>query len=123
VTEGRERWLDQDAGPLVRPYTMTRGRTRAAGARFDLVAMICAVVSAPRPPSLAPEHLRILRSCQRPTSVADIASDIGLPLSVVHILLADLRDYGLITVRPPAARAQVPEAGLLLEVIQGLKAL
>jgi hypothetical protein len=123
VRDGEERWLDQDAGPLVRPYTMTRGRTRPAGEQFDLVAMVFVVPSAARPRGLAPEHLRILRSCERPASVADIASDVGLPISVFRILLADLRDQGLITVRPPAQPAHPPEVGLLQEVIQGLRTL
>jgi hypothetical protein len=123
VRDGEERWLDQEAGPLVRPYTMTRGRTRPTGERFDLVAMVFPVPSARRPPGLAPEHLRILRACERAASVADIASDVGLPLSVFRILLADLRDQGLIVVRPPALQADPPEVGLLEEVIQGLRAL
>ncbi|OEU96449.1 DUF742 domain-containing protein [Streptomyces oceani] len=35
-------WFDAAAGPVVRPYAMTRGRTRAAGGsdRIDLIAMV-----------------------------------------------------------------------------------
>ncbi len=123
MTDAGERWLDHEAGPLVRPYTMTRGRTRPTGPRFDLMAMVSAVRPAPRPVGLAPEHLRILRACERTAPVADVASEVGLPVSVVQVLLADLRDQGHVTIRPPAPRAELPAAGVLQEVIQGLKAL
>ena len=33
-------WLDQDAGPVVRPYALTGGRTRPVGERFDLLALV-----------------------------------------------------------------------------------
>ena len=35
-----ERWLDAEAGPVVRPYALTRGRTRHSGEAFDLVATV-----------------------------------------------------------------------------------
>jgi len=41
-----ERWLDEDAGAVVRPYALTRGRTRPAGGRLDLIALISAVPDA-----------------------------------------------------------------------------
>ena len=39
-----DRWFDDDAGPVVRPYAMTRGRTRSSAdeARLDLIALVIA---------------------------------------------------------------------------------
>ncbi len=38
------RWYDDEAGPVVRPYAMTRGRTSATGGhRLDLIALVAAV--------------------------------------------------------------------------------
>ncbi|MFH0241219.1 DUF742 domain-containing protein [Streptomyces sp. HK10] len=38
-----DRWFDDAAGPVVRPYAMTRGRTRSAtGSRIDPVALVVA---------------------------------------------------------------------------------
>ena len=37
-----ERWLDAEAGPVVRPYALTQGRTRHTGESFDLVATVMA---------------------------------------------------------------------------------
>lgn len=115
---------EQEDGPLLRPYTLTRGRTRPTGPEFDLMTIIRTSPSAyGRVSGLTPEHLRILHLCRAPASVADLASDMGLSLNVVRILLSDLRDQGLITARPPATVAQLPEERILREVIQGLQAL
>ncbi|WP_424528676.1 DUF742 domain-containing protein [Sphaerisporangium viridialbum] len=123
MTDGGERWLDQEAGPLIRPYTVTRGRTRPSGPAFDMVAIVRSVAGARPVPGLGPEHLRILRMCGKPMSVVDLASESGLSLGVVRVLLGDLRDQRLVTVRPPATISQLPEERLLREVIQGLQAL
>ncbi|GII30613.1 DUF742 domain-containing protein [Planotetraspora mira] len=115
---------EQEFGPLLRPYTLTRGRTRPSGPDLDLMTMIRTAPSAhTRAAGLPPEHLRILQMCLAPASVADIASDMGMSLNVMRILLGDLREQGLITARPQATVAQLPEERLLREVIQGLQAL
>lgn len=120
-----ERWEDEDAGPVVRPYALIRGRTRSSGDRFDLIAMVMA--TGERPPSdfvLGPEQERILHMARRAISVAELASDLDLPLGVVRVLLGDLYDHGLISVRAPAPVA-APRASdrILKEVINGLRAL
>ena len=87
---------------MVRPYALTRGRTRHAGESFDLVATVLTTRALVNDPTaLAPEHLEqgVLELARMPTTVADIASDIDLPLGVVRILLADLRELGLIAIR------------------------
>ncbi|GII93526.1 DUF742 domain-containing protein [Sinosporangium siamense] len=120
-----ERWMDHDAGPIIRPYTMTRGRTRPTGTGLDLISIVT------RTPAgnvswvngLAPEHLRVLGACSVPSSIAEVASESGFPLRVVQVLLGDLRERGLISIRPPATVAQLPQERLLREVLRGLKAL
>src|ERR1700751_5082104 len=98
-----ERWLDAEAGPVVRPYALTQGRTRHTGESFDLVATVVTTQAAITDlGSLAPEHMSVLQLARAPTTVADIASDVDLPLGVVEIYLADLRDLGLIMIRTPA---------------------
>ena len=120
-----ERWLDRDAGPLVRPYAMTRGRTRPRGESFELIAVVAAT-GAPSGDRLrySPEHLRILRRCEELVPVVDLAADFRLPVGVVRVLLGDLRDEGLITVVTAAAPVGIrPGAGVLREVLSGLRAL
>jgi hypothetical protein len=118
-----ERWLDAEAGPVVRPYALTQGRTRHTGDSFDLVATVMATRAAADTSSLAPEHLSVLQLARAPTTVADIASDVDLPLGVVRILLADLRELGLIAIRTPVAMAERIDKHTLREVLNGLRGL
>jgi hypothetical protein len=119
-----ERWLDAEAGPVVRPYALTQGRTRPTGASFDLIATVIATrARIADPASLAPEHVNVLALARAPTTVADIASDIDLPLGVVRIILADLRELGLIAISTPVAAAERIDKHTLREVLNGLRAL
>jgi hypothetical protein len=119
-----DRWLDQEAGPIVRPYAVTRGRTRPHGEQLDLITVVRATG---RPAEdrwrMGPEHRGILDLCRRPVSVVEVSSDAGLPLSVVRVLIGDLRDHGLLAVvetERPEDRANV---SVLREVLNGLRAL
>ena len=119
-----ERWLDAEAGPVVRPYALTQGRTRPAGESFDLMATVMATRAAiTEPGSLAPEHMCVLQLARAPTTVADIASDVDLPLGVVRIILADLRELGLISIRSPVVMAERVDKHTLREVLNGLRGL
>lgn len=119
-----ERWLDAEAGPVVRPYALTQGRTRPAGASFDLIAMVKATrARISDPAALAPEHLRVLQLARAPATVADIASDVDLPLAVVRIILADLRELGLVVITNPAAASDRIDQHTLREVLNGLRGL
>ncbi|MET7641247.1 DUF742 domain-containing protein [Streptomyces sp. NPDC005438] len=127
-----ERWFDDAAGPVVRPYAMTRGRTRASADDhvLDLIALIIATPRTPLPGeeptdrSLSPEQLDILGWCaETPRSVAELASDLDLPVGVVRVLIGDLIDAGLVRVSRPVPAAELPDENILREVINGLRAL
>jgi hypothetical protein len=119
-----ELWVDDQAGPVVRPFTVARGRAQRTGEVLDLIAVVLtAEVPMPDPMSLGPEDEAILEFCIRPQSVADIAVAMALPVGVVRVLLGDLSDRGLIGVRHPTPTSAAPDARLLREVIDGLRAL
>lgn len=120
-----ERWLDAEAGPVVRPYALTRGRTRVSGEAFDIVATVLATQARIMDPGvLSPEHFMVLQLAQAPTTVVDIASDVELPLGVVRILLADLREFGLVTIEAPVPmKARQVDRDTLREVLYGLRGL
>jgi hypothetical protein len=119
-----DRWLDQDAGPVVRPYALIGGRTRPAGEALDVIAMIIAVRGISFDPAdLEPEHLAALRLSSLPISVADLSADLDLPLGVVQILLGDLRERSLITIHHPIPPARLPDPQILKEVVDGLRRL
>jgi len=121
----KDRWLDREAGPLVRPYAMTQGRTRPRGETFDLIAVVAATGEPPGDRlRYSPEHQEILGRCRTPVAVVDLAADSGLPLGVVRVVLGDLRDHGLVqTIATIERSADRRNLGVLREVLDGLRAL
>jgi len=121
----KDRWLDRDAGPVVRPYAMTRGRTEpASGAYIGLIDVVAAAAH-PRLPAdarLNREHRRVLSRCRQPITVVDLASDIDLPVGVVRVLLSDLSQYGALRV-VATSREPVSHERLLRDVLDALQAL
>ncbi|MFD0370221.1 DUF742 domain-containing protein [Streptomyces sp. NPDC059071] len=123
------RWYDADAGPLVRPYAMTGGRTKPgpSNVRFDLIALVVVDDDPPGPAEecfLGPEHRALLAQCRAETqSVAELAADADLPVGVVRVLLGDLLEAGFVKVSRPVPPAQLPDERILREVIDGLRAL
>ncbi|PSM41063.1 DUF742 domain-containing protein [Streptomyces dioscori] len=122
-------WYDSEAGPLVRPYAMTGGRTESgpAGVRFDLIALVtldAGVPEADAHTALGPEHRALVELCRAETqSVAELAADTDLPVGVVRVLLGDLLELGCVTVSRPVPPARLPDERILREVIDGLRAL
>ncbi|MEU1850724.1 DUF742 domain-containing protein [Streptomyces sp. NPDC019990] len=114
--------VGDSAGRLVRPFTLTGGRTRPSRADFTLIATVTAVDPQPATPARCqPEHTRILRLCAAPVAVAELAARLDLPVSVVVILLCDLLEAGRITVRPPRlVSPTAPDLDLLQKVRDGL---
>lgn len=119
-----DEWLDREAGPVVRPYALTGGRTRPRGETVDLLATVASEVDGRSLERmlLEPEHLHVLQLCRRPVRVADLASDLDLPLGVVRILLSDMRERGLITIGKPA-RTGLTDPRILKDVADALRRL
>lgn len=120
--EGAE-WMDEDAGPLVRHFAITRGRTQS-GEGFPLLGVIRTIRPEPSvdPLKWGPEHRFILGLCRRPLTIADLASELDLPVNVLRVLIADLLDRGLVSLQEPATNKR-PNRRLLREVLHGLEAL
>jgi hypothetical protein len=117
-------WLDEDAGPVVRPYAMTSGRTRPTSGEFDLISLVAAARAVPASEvGLGPEHWAIIRLCQRPLSVAEVAAHLDLPVGIVRVMLGDLLDRELIYVRVPQHADEMPSEDVFEAVINGLRAL
>ncbi|WP_280726687.1 DUF742 domain-containing protein [Kitasatospora sp. MAA4] len=116
---------------MVRPYTITRGRT--APERDDLTLItVLTTVQDPADPGgrqsarLQPEHRVILDRCRHPAAVAEVAADLDLPVSVTKILLGDLIAQGLLLARAPLSVARASggmDIGLLTAVRDGLRRL
>lgn len=117
-------WVDRDAGPVVRPYAVTSGRTRSTATALDLISI---VLTTGVPPSarigLGPEAVEILRLAERSISVAEIAAYLDLPAGTIKVLLGDLLDLHLIHTRAPVPTAGRPNEPVLEAVIHGLRSL
>ncbi|RPF31902.1 MULTISPECIES: DUF742 domain-containing protein [unclassified Streptomyces] len=126
--QGRSHWFDDEAGPVVRPYAMTRGRTTSAGQhRLDLIAVVVTEPQADDPDAdatLSPEHVDIVDLCRdAPQSVAELAAGLDLPIGVVRVLVGDLVAGEFVHVTRPVPPAELPDESILRDVINGLRAL
>jgi len=122
--EHGDRWFDEEAGPIVRPYAVTKGRTApGGGTQFGLIDVVAATGEWPRPRFRpGPEHRRIMELCRWPKPVIDLASETDLPVGVVRVLLGDLIDEGLLRVLPAQRKPQTDQR-LLRMVLDGLQSL
>jgi hypothetical protein len=120
---GRGQWFDDEAGPLVRPYTVTRGRTVGAGQDLDILTLVATVVPGPRLRRTEPEYPEILRLCREPQSVAEVSAKLTLPLAVSKILVGDLIADGLLRFRAPASDVDTGDLTVLRAVLDGIRKL
>ncbi|PYC85848.1 DUF742 domain-containing protein [Streptomyces tateyamensis] len=113
---------------MVRPYTITRGRTAPERDDLTLITVLTTAQDAAETGRrLQPEHRLILQRCRRPAAVAELAADLDLPVSVTKILLGDLIAQGLLLARAPLSVARAsgggPDLALLAAVRDGLRRL
>ncbi|GAB3065644.1 hypothetical protein GCM10027186_16890 [Micromonospora schwarzwaldensis] len=121
---------DEPTGALVRPYAVTRGRTRP---RLD-IALEALVETTVRGRAMATgnggqgrEHQYIAALCDgRVQSLAEIAARMQLPLGVARVLIADMATDGLVAVHEPTVLDDSDDAvgtELLERVLSGLRRL
>ncbi|WP_238012394.1 DUF742 domain-containing protein [Dactylosporangium sp. AC04546] len=114
-----EIWLDEEAGPLVRLYALTRGRVAAQTDGLDVAALVTTSAASAGAAEVSPEQREILRHCVRPVSVAEVAAHLGVPLGTARVLLADLRTAGLVVAGPDRG-VEAPSEQLLGKVLNAL---
>lgn len=108
------------ASPVVRPYFITKGRTRAK-VSFPIETLI--VTSADGEAAsdrLNFEQATVIELCRSARSVAEVASLLSIPLGVARVLLGDMSEEGLIKVYEPGSR---DDTALLRRLIDGIRAL
>ena len=84
---------------LVRPYTLTAGRTESR-IHLPLEAPVEALESPAREPRWPARDVRgrIVELCRESPSVAEIAAHLSLPLGVARVLIGDLVTQGYLRV-------------------------
>lgn len=108
----------------VRPYVRTGGRTQSKR-NFAIEAMISVRADAPwNAPGFSVEFHSVRSLCLRPTSVAEVAASLSVPLGVAKVLLGDMAELGLVTVHETQAEFDGhPALALMERVLQGLRQL
>ncbi|GAB3566512.1 DUF742 domain-containing protein [Amycolatopsis endophytica] len=117
---------DDDPGPLVRPFAVTRGRAGRDLHKLDLITLVVAVRPASDVMTLDREYGEILRMCQgRPMSLAEIAAQLNLLLAAVKVLVSDLIASGHLIFRSPPVPSdnRRPNIELLRAVLDGVRKL
>ncbi|GAA3013811.1 DUF742 domain-containing protein [Actinokineospora diospyrosa] len=114
-------WFDEAAGPLVRPYAMTRGRTRPNAPNLNLVTQVRVARPPSDPSTLSPEHLQIIDLCKVPLSVAEVAAYLNVPLVVVKVLLSDLIERGDVQAGALFQTTEINDTKLLQAVLDGIR--
>jgi uncharacterized protein DUF742 len=104
----------------VRPYTLTRGRTRYG--HVLLVETLVTTLDCPQEDAGdMPEVGAIVRLCRGVRSVAEVAAILHMPLGVVRVLISDLASQGRISVYQAEHEAGRPDRALLERVLGGLR--
>lgn len=74
---------------VVRPFVMTKGRTRAERRDLRIETMLSAAPGATSS-GLPSEQAELLELCRTPLSVAEVSAELGLVVGVTVILAGDL---------------------------------
>jgi hypothetical protein len=109
---------------LVRPYTLTSGRTSS---RIDLpLEAAVETLESTKPPRWPSNDVRgqILVLCAASPSVAEIAARLSLPLGVARVLVGDLVTQGYLGVHATLGESTTDERRELIgRTLRGLRAL
>ncbi|MFI6870818.1 DUF742 domain-containing protein [Nocardia sp. NPDC050406] len=124
MNDRREHWYEEDAGPLVRLYAVTRGRGQAQRPELNMATL---VVDAHRGAAMRrtePEYAAIVAMCHTPLSVAEVSAHLRLPLTLTKVLIGDLIDDGRLIFRsPPTTTGARSDMGVLHALLEGIRAL
>lgn len=111
---------------IVRPYTLTGGRTRVIGRDLPLEALVQTVVPRPDSAPSAMEPRKILDLCEKDIlSVAEVSAHLHVPLGVARVLIGDLATAGFVLVHNAGAApaAPVTQLAILESVLNGISQL
>lgn len=116
-------------GRLIRPYTMTGGRTGADQPYIALEALVSATPSGFRNKhQFRWEAARIIDLSSSETAIVEIAARLDVPIGVVRVVVADLAHRGAVQISEPPGDAPASLEGytyttLLQKVLDGIKSL
>ncbi|MCB0989205.1 MAG: DUF742 domain-containing protein [Microthrixaceae bacterium] len=113
---------------FVRPFIMTGGRTASVRDDLRLETLVRRVPEAEVDGRMASEKMDLLRSCETPTSVAELGAELSLVVGVVKVLIEDLVESGHVevfidTVEPAEDNDFSDELDLLTRISDKIRSL
>lgn len=124
VTENRS-----GEGRLIRPYTITGGRTGADSPPIALEALVKATaLGAQIRHQFRWEAARVIDLARSDTALVELAARLDVPIGVARVVVADLTERGAVTIIEPRDGSAGDEPGneyasLLKKVLDGIKSL
>ena len=108
---------------LIRPYLLTSGRAEPVDRSLEIEAQVLtSPLGATVAPQLSFECRDIVDLCGDATSVAEVASTLGLHIGVARVLVADLAADGYVVLRRPDTEL-VHDVDIIERVIRGLQSI
>ena len=101
---------------FVRPFALTGGRTKSPVAADALVWCLLEPLG-----RITTEQVAVLRACEKPRSIGEIAEAAGLPLGVVRVVVGDLMAAGWVAAS--MFELSSPPSVLYPRIVQALEAL
>lgn len=122
MTAPRTEWEDEPTAPIVRPFTLTAGRTRPS---LDLPVEATLVLqsTAKHRAWPTPAVAQVADVCHR-RSVAEVSALVSMPIGVVRVLLADLVEAGHVAVQATLSDTSSTDdrRDLIERTLRGLRA-
>ncbi|WP_141810523.1 DUF742 domain-containing protein [Nocardia bhagyanarayanae] len=113
---------DDDPGPLVRPFALTRGRAGRDLPDLDILTLVISVGYDSDVNELDREYAQIFQLCRhQPMSIVEIAAHLKLLLVTVKVLVSDLIAAGYVIFRSPPRAESGPDPELLQAVLDGIR--
>ncbi|MGH9300677.1 MAG: DUF742 domain-containing protein [Acidimicrobiales bacterium] len=112
-------------GRLVRPYLLTRGKTRATNPELTFET----VVVSERAGGMAglgsePERRAIVALCQTPTCLVEVAGRVRIPLGVARVIIAEMIESGHLALQSGGIPEDASTNVIYLErLLSGIRAL
>jgi hypothetical protein len=111
----------QEPGRLVRPYSMTGGRTRPAHDDLELETLVSTTALGATSPKVGGvERRAIVSLCRDLLSIAEVSARLDLPLGVARVLIGDMAEEGFVILHRPTTVGDRPDLALLQRVLYGL---
>lgn len=114
---------DEAPDRFARPYVITGGRTRVDGLNLPIETVVKTVGSAwELEPGTTTEAFEIVELCHTPSSIAEVAVHLKVPVGVARVLVGDLVAAGFLRAGSTSGEG-MERVRVLEKLLDGIRAL